>query len=150
MAHLRWYLVGVVIVFMIIVATVDEIANGANFSLVPHCNPGSNGLMTGIVGAMGNLGGVWFALVFRFQPSPFGKAFWIAGIVTIVCRSRFSFHERRVLISAPDRELRAGGHSRSSEIDASSLGQESILQLRRMSCQNHGTVRRDCCTLYYY
>jgi MFS transporter, NNP family, nitrate/nitrite transporter len=74
----------VLIVVMIILAIFDEIGNGANFSLVPHCNPGSNGLMTGIVGAMGNLGGVWFALMFRFQPAPFGKAFWIAGIVSII------------------------------------------------------------------
>ncbi|KIP04508.1 hypothetical protein PHLGIDRAFT_15171, partial [Phlebiopsis gigantea 11061_1 CR5-6] len=68
----------VVVVLMVIVAVVDEMANGANFSLVPHCNPLSNGIMTGIVGAMGNLGGVWFALVFRFQPMPFGKALWIS------------------------------------------------------------------------
>lgn len=74
----------VVIVLMILTAAVDELGNGANFSLVPHCNPSSNGVMTGIVGAMGNLGGVWFALMFRFQPSPFGKAFWIAGVVTMV------------------------------------------------------------------
>ena len=33
---------------------------------------------------MGNLGGVWFALMFRYQPKPFGKAFWIAGTVSIV------------------------------------------------------------------
>ncbi|GJE85170.1 nitrate transporter [Phanerochaete sordida] len=75
---------GVVIWLMVLTATVDEIGNGANFALVPHCNPHSNGLMTGIVGALGNLGGVWFALVFRFQPAPFGKAFWISGIVVMI------------------------------------------------------------------
>jgi MFS transporter, NNP family, nitrate/nitrite transporter len=70
---------------MVITAMVDEMANGANFSLVPHCNPSSNGIMTGMVGALGNLGGVWFALVFRFQPAPLGRAFWIAGVVSMVC-----------------------------------------------------------------
>ena len=40
---------------------------------------------SGIVGAMGNLGGVVYALVFRFQPVPVGKAFWIAGIIAMVC-----------------------------------------------------------------
>ncbi|EKM57612.1 uncharacterized protein PHACADRAFT_206503 [Phanerochaete carnosa HHB-10118-sp] len=74
----------VVIVLMVITAIVDQMGNGANFSLVPHCNPSSNGLMTGIVGALGNLGGVWFALIFRFQPSPFGKALWISGVVVMV------------------------------------------------------------------
>ncbi|KAI0338848.1 nitrate transporter [Trametopsis cervina] len=73
-----------VVVLMVFLATINEIANGANFSLVPHCNPGTNGFMTGIVGAMGNLGGICFALLWRYQPAPFGKAFWIAGIVTIV------------------------------------------------------------------
>ncbi|OCH89835.1 nitrate transporter [Obba rivulosa] len=74
----------VVVVLFIIVAIFNEIANGANFSLVPHCNPNSNGFMTGIVGAMGNMGGVFYAIIFRFQPKPFGKAFWISGILTIV------------------------------------------------------------------
>ena len=87
----------VVIVLMIITGAIDEMGNGANFSLVPHCNPSSNGLMTGIVGAMGNLGGVWFALVFRFQPSPFGKAFWISGVVIMVCS--FECHARGLVLT---------------------------------------------------
>ncbi|KAI0695731.1 major facilitator superfamily domain-containing protein [Cytidiella melzeri] len=74
----------VIIVLMILLGLVNEMANGANFSLVPHCNPSSNGLMTGTVGSMGNFGGICFALVWRYQPLPYGKAFWIAGIVTVV------------------------------------------------------------------
>ncbi|KAI0804812.1 major facilitator superfamily domain-containing protein [Irpex lacteus] len=73
----------VVITLMTLLALVNEIVNGANFSLVPHCNSRSNGSMTGIVGAMGNLGGVFFALVWRYQPQPFGRAFWISGAITI-------------------------------------------------------------------
>ncbi|PCH33008.1 nitrate transporter [Wolfiporia cocos MD-104 SS10] len=72
-----------VIPTFIIMAIFNQAANGANFSLVPHCNPNSNGIMTGIVGAMGNLGGVFFALIFRMQPTPAGKAFWISGCVAI-------------------------------------------------------------------
>lgn len=33
-----------------------EMANGANFSLVPHVNPSHIGMMSGWVGGMGNLG----------------------------------------------------------------------------------------------
>ena len=40
--------------------------------------------MSGIVGSMGNLGGIIFALVFRFQPVPLGKAFWICGVIIMV------------------------------------------------------------------
>ncbi|KAG1776328.1 major facilitator superfamily domain-containing protein [Suillus placidus] len=73
----------VIIVIFVILAIFNEVANGVNFSLVPHCNPNSNGFMTGIVGAMGNLGGILFAIIFRFQPSPSGKAFWISGVIAI-------------------------------------------------------------------
>ncbi|KAG6331788.1 hypothetical protein ID866_7301 [Astraeus odoratus] len=38
-------------------------------------------LSSGIVGATGNLGGILFAIIFRFQPLPVGKAFWISGII---------------------------------------------------------------------
>lgn len=38
--------------------------------------------MSGIVGGFGNLGGIIFALVFRFQPAT-GKAFWIIGAMSI-------------------------------------------------------------------
>ncbi|KAF8887007.1 putative high affinity nitrate transporter [Gymnopilus junonius] len=63
-------------------AIFSELGNGANFSLVPHCNPYNNGVMSGIVGSFGNLGGVIFALVFRFVPQV-GKAFWIMGVISM-------------------------------------------------------------------
>jgi NNP family nitrate/nitrite transporter-like MFS transporter len=56
----------------------SELGNGANFSLVPHCNSFNNGVMSGLVGGFGNLGGIIFALIFRFQTAP-GKAFWVVG-----------------------------------------------------------------------
>jgi nitrate/nitrite transporter NarK len=46
---------------------------------------------SGIVGGMGNLGGIVCALVFRLQPVPIGKAFWITGIIAMVCRTRLLF-----------------------------------------------------------
>lgn len=58
----------------------SELGNGANFALVPHCNSYNNGVMSGIVGGMGNLGGIFFALVVRFQPSP-GKGYLIIGAI---------------------------------------------------------------------
>jgi len=72
-----------IIGLIVILAMANEAANGVNFSLVPHCNPCSNGFMSGIVGAMGNMGGIIFALIFRFQPAPIGKAFWISGIIAL-------------------------------------------------------------------
>ncbi|PVF95348.1 nitrate transporter [Serendipita vermifera] len=74
----------IVMVFIVLIAIFNEMGNGANFSLVPHCNPYSNGMMSGIVGAFGNLGGIFFGLVFRFQPSPQGKPWWICGIIIMI------------------------------------------------------------------
>lgn len=74
----------VFMVLIVLIAIFNEMGNGANFSLVPHCNPYSNGMMTGIVGAFGNLGGIFFALIFRFQPSPQGKPWWICGIIIMI------------------------------------------------------------------
>ena len=45
---------------------------------------------SGIVGGMGNFGGIVYAMVFRFHPVPFGKAFWISGIIAMVTQLFFS------------------------------------------------------------
>jgi len=84
-------LVGVFILLMILCAIFCEAGNGANFALVPHCNPNSNGSMTGLVGAFGNVGGIIFALIFRFQAHPTGKPFWISGIFAMVRRFCYLF-----------------------------------------------------------
>ncbi|KZV71120.1 nitrate transporter [Peniophora sp. CONT] len=74
---------GVIIGLFVLTALFNEAGNGSCFGLVPHCNPNSNGLTSGIVGAFGNLGGVIFALIFRFQATPVGKAFWVCGIISV-------------------------------------------------------------------
>lgn len=61
--------------FITVIAFADEMANGANFSLVPHCNSYNNGVMSGLVGACGNMGGIFFALVWRFHPAV-GVPWW--------------------------------------------------------------------------
>jgi len=38
--------------------------------------------MSGLVGSFGNLGGIIFALIFRFVPHV-GKAFWIMGVICL-------------------------------------------------------------------
>jgi NNP family nitrate/nitrite transporter-like MFS transporter len=38
--------------------------------------------MSGIVGGFGNLGGLIFALIFKFQTAT-GKAFWIVGAMSV-------------------------------------------------------------------
>ncbi|GAA5857739.1 hypothetical protein JCM1840_000890 [Sporobolomyces johnsonii] len=56
-----------------------ETANGACFSLVPHCNPFSNGFVTGLVGGIGNLGGIFIALMFRYHVVEGYNVAWISA-----------------------------------------------------------------------
>ncbi len=60
-----------------------EAGNGANFGLVPHVFPHANGIISGYTGAAGNLGGVIFAILFRFHGSEYQESFWITGVMII-------------------------------------------------------------------
>lgn len=60
-----------------------EAGNGANFALVPHVHPFANGILSGITGAAGNLGGVCFAILFRFHHTDYATSFWVAGVMTM-------------------------------------------------------------------
>lgn len=60
-----------------------EAANGALFALVPHIHPYANGIISGVTGATGNLGGIVFAIIFRYIGTNYGKTFWIIGVITI-------------------------------------------------------------------
>ncbi|KAF2871002.1 nitrate transporter [Massariosphaeria phaeospora] len=60
-----------------------EGGNGANFGLVPHVHPAANGVVSGFTGAAGNLGGIVFAVIFRYHGRDYARVFWIVGVVTI-------------------------------------------------------------------
>ncbi|KAJ5511909.1 Major facilitator superfamily domain general substrate transporter [Penicillium expansum] len=60
-----------------------EASNGANFALVPHVHPFANGIVSGIVGGFGNLGGIVFAIIFRYNGSSYGRSLWIIGVISM-------------------------------------------------------------------
>ena len=60
-----------------------DAANGANFAVVPHAFPHANGILSGIVGASGNLGGVIFAVIFRYNGNKYGRSIWIIGVIMV-------------------------------------------------------------------
>ncbi|CAO2651415.1 Nn.00g039850.m01.CDS01 [Neocucurbitaria sp. VM-36] len=66
-----------------------EAGNGANFALVPHIHPHANGILSGLVGATGNLGGIIFAIIFRYERTNYARTFWIIGIIIIVLNTAF-------------------------------------------------------------
>lgn len=66
-----------------IAAIFTDAGNGANFAVVPHVHPANNGIISGLTGASGNLGGIIFALIFRFNGSNYHKSYWIIGLISI-------------------------------------------------------------------
>jgi len=60
-----------------------EAGNGANFAYVPHVYPQANGIVSGFTGACGNLGGIVYAIVFRYHGTNYANAIWIIGVMTI-------------------------------------------------------------------
>jgi NNP family nitrate/nitrite transporter-like MFS transporter len=41
------------------------------------------GILSGIVGASGNLGGIIFAIIFRYNGTHYARVFWIMGVMVI-------------------------------------------------------------------
>lgn len=60
-----------------------EACNGANFAVVPHVHPYANGIVSGLVGGFGNLGGIVFAIIFRYNGSQYGRSMWIIGVISM-------------------------------------------------------------------
>lgn len=60
-----------------------DASNGAIFGVVPHVHPFANGILSGIVGATGNLGGIIFAIIFRYNGSHYARVIWIIGAISI-------------------------------------------------------------------
>ncbi|CZS95249.1 probable high affinity nitrate transporter NrtB [Rhynchosporium agropyri] len=60
-----------------------DAANGANFAVVPHVHPFANGILSGLVGATGNLGGIIFAIIFRYNGKNYNRVIWIIGVISI-------------------------------------------------------------------
>lgn len=77
--------IGAMVGLISVMAIFHEAGNGANFALVPHVHPFANGILSGLTGAAGNLGGVVFAIIFRFMNhgEDFAMGFWVIGIIHI-------------------------------------------------------------------
>lgn len=77
--------VGTMVGLVAVAAIFLEVGNGANFALVPHVHPSANGILSGLTGGGGNLGGVIFAVIFRFMDhgNGYDTAFWVIGVIHI-------------------------------------------------------------------
>jgi len=61
-----------------------KMANGATYGIVPFVNEKNVGLISGVVGAGGNLGGMLFGFLFRFASVSYVQAFQYIGYAVIL------------------------------------------------------------------
>ncbi|KAL4739764.1 major facilitator superfamily domain-containing protein [Aspergillus similis] len=85
--HRQSVMIGLVVLLAFCIAA----SNGANFAIVPHVHPSANGIVSGIVGGMGNFGGIIFAIVFRYNGTQYHRSLWIIGFIILGCTLIFSW-----------------------------------------------------------
>ncbi|NCI47701.1 MFS transporter [Sediminibacterium sp. WSJ-3] len=94
---------GAAIFFMILFALFLKMANGATYAITPFIDEKNVGLVSGIVGAGGNVGGMLFGFLFKARGITYADAFSYIGMIVIgvsliILVTRFSKAERRVRI----------------------------------------------------
>jgi len=74
----------IAIVAMLSFALFLKMANGATYGIVPFVNEKNIGLVSGVVGAGGNLGGMMFGFLFKSQSISYVQAFSYIGIAVVI------------------------------------------------------------------
>jgi NNP family nitrate/nitrite transporter-like MFS transporter len=74
----------VAIASMLLFALFLKMANGATYGIVPFVNEKNVGLVSGIVGAGGNIGGMCFGFLFKSESISYIQAFRYIGIIVII------------------------------------------------------------------
>ena len=70
--------------FMLMFALFLKMSNGATYGIVPFVNAKNVGLVSGIVGAGGNLGGMLFGFLFKSATITYIQAFTYIGYTVII------------------------------------------------------------------
>lgn len=96
---------GMAIFSMISFALFLKMANGATYAITPFINTKNVGLVSGIVGAGGNVGGMMFGFLFKSSSITYLQAFSYIGMIAIavslvVLVTRFSKKEEPVELPA--------------------------------------------------
>ncbi|MDR6340288.1 NNP family nitrate/nitrite transporter-like MFS transporter [Filimonas zeae] len=68
---------------MLLFALFLKMANGATYGIVPFLHPKNVGLVSGVVGAGGNLGGMFFGFLFKSSSITYIQAFSYIGYIVI-------------------------------------------------------------------
>jgi NNP family nitrate/nitrite transporter-like MFS transporter len=75
---------GIAILSMITFALFLKMANGATYAITPFINEKNVGLVSGIVGAGGNIGGMLFGFLFKSKNITYLEAFSYIGMIAVV------------------------------------------------------------------
>ncbi|HEX5653561.1 MAG TPA: NarK family nitrate/nitrite MFS transporter [Chitinophagaceae bacterium] len=94
---------GMAIVSMISFALFLKMANGATYAITPFINAKNVGLVSGIVGAGGNVGGMLFGFLFKSSSITYLQAFSYIGIIAVavslvVLVTRFAKEEKALKV----------------------------------------------------
>ena len=95
------------ILSMVTFALFLKMANGSTYAIVPFVNPRSVGVISGVVGAGGNLGGMLMAFLFKSQSISYGQAFLYIGCVVAAIGSLLFLvnFSKAVVMEATEAEL---------------------------------------------
>ena len=74
---------GLAILSMLSFALFLKMANGATYAITPFINEKNTGLVSGIVGAGGNVGGMLFGFLFKSQNISYNEAFQYIGMIAV-------------------------------------------------------------------
>ncbi len=99
--------------FMLLFALFLKMANGAVYGIVPFINEKRTGMISGVVGAGGNLGGMIFGFLFRSPDLRYAEAFSVIGITVVavavfVSCMRWAPEERRVIVAEMEPAVEGG------------------------------------------
>lgn len=82
-----------------------KMANGATYGIVPFINEKNVGLISGIVGAGGNLGGMLFGFLFKMETISYVQAFGYIGISVVAVSALIfitRFSTRTITMATPE------------------------------------------------
>jgi NNP family nitrate/nitrite transporter-like MFS transporter len=91
----------IAIISMLAFAMFLKMANGTTYAIVPFVNKKAVGMVSGIVGAGGNLGGMLFGFLFKSESITYSQAFMYIGFTVIavallILLTRFETSEKPV------------------------------------------------------
>jgi NNP family nitrate/nitrite transporter-like MFS transporter len=79
-----------------------KMSNGGTYAIVPFVNPKAVGVISGVVGAGGNVGGMLMGFLFKSQSISYGQAFlYIGAIVAAVGLTLFLVNFGKTVVTEP-------------------------------------------------